>query len=202
MKRAIAIFLFLLLFQAPSWAETYDQWVANCRSYRDVAAWLNDNFRYEPDRSGESRTSAKAGRKQLTVKEREKTFRYRTGCSLEASLFARETLNRINPDYRAEIIHLSLERSPVLYLCGFYVGERLFVMDYGNRQENLIGTHGPFQDLNDYLQRFYLKRQRPPAKSIRCAFGMAPVLPSKPRSFPFTPRSAPSPESVSIGIPR
>ncbi len=181
MKHATALILFLLVFEPPSWAETYDQWVSNCMSYRDVAVWLNDNFRYEPDRSGESRASGKAGRKQLTMKEREETFRYRTGCSLEASLFARETLNRISPDYRAEIIHLSLERSPVHYLCGFYVGERLFVMDYGNPRENLIGTFGPFEDLNDYLQRFWLKRLRPPSKAIRCAFGMASVLPSKPR---------------------
>ena len=181
MKHATALILFLLLFQPPSWAETYDHWVANCRSYKDVAAWLNDNFRYDPDRSGESQTSGKASRKQLTMKGREEIFRYRTGCSLEASLFARETLNRINPDYRAEIIHLSLDRSPVHYLCGFYLGERLFVMDYGNPEEKMIGTHGPFEDLNDYLQRFCLKRHRAPSKPIRCAFGKAPVLPSKPR---------------------
>lgn len=181
MKHVTAMIFFLLLFQPPLWAETYDQWVLNCRSYRDVAEWLNDNFRYEPDRFGESRTSGKAGRKPLTMKEREGIFRYRTGCSFEASLFARETLNRINPDYRAEIIHLSLGRSQVHYLCGFYVGERLFVMDYGNPQENLIGTHGPFEDLNDYLRRFYLKRQRAPSRAIRCAFGLGPALPSKVR---------------------
>ena len=130
------------------------------------------SFRGEPDfRQGREKAAYREGE--------EETFRYRTGGSLEASLFARETLNRINPDYRAEIIHLSLERSPVHYLCGFYVGERLFVMDYGNPRENLIGTFGPFEDLNDYLQKFWLKRQRPPSKAIRCAFGMASVLPSK-----------------------
>jgi hypothetical protein len=181
MKHATALILFLLLFPPSSWAETYDQWVANCRSYKDVAAWLNDNFRYDPDRSGKSQTSGKTGRKQLTMKGREETFQYRTGGSLEASLFARETLNRINPDYRAEIIHLTLDRSPVHYLCGFHLGGRLFIMDYGNPEENLIGTHGPFADLNDYLQRFYLKPHRAPAKAVRCAFGMGPVLPAKPR---------------------
>jgi hypothetical protein len=181
MKHAAALILFLLLFPPPSWAETYDQWAANCRSYKDVAAWLNDNFRYDPDRSGESRTFGKVNKKPSAMKVNEETFRYRTGCSLEASLFARETLNRINPDYRAEIIHLSLDRSPVHYLCGFYLGERLFVMDYANPEESLLGTHGPFEDLNDYLQKFYLKRHRAPSKAIRCAFGMGPVLPAKPR---------------------
>jgi len=179
MKHAVPLILFLLLSQTPSWAETYGQWVANCRSYKDVAAWLNDNFRHDPDRLGQ--TPGKAGRKQLSVKGKEEIFRYRTGCSLDASLFAKETLNRINPDYRAKLIHLSGDRSPVHYLCGFYVGGRLFIMDYWDPQENLIGTHGPFEDLNDYLQRFYLKRHRPSSKAIRCAFGMAPVLPSPPR---------------------
>jgi hypothetical protein len=179
MKHAASLILFLLLSQTPSWAETYDHWVANCRSYKDVASWLNDNFRHDPDRSGQPH--GKAGRKQLSVKGKEEIFRYRAGCSLDASLFAKETLNRINPDYRAKLIYLSGDRSPVHYLCGFYVGERLFIMDYWNPQENLIGTHGPFEDLNDYLQRFYLKRHRPSSKAIRCSFGMAPVLPSPPR---------------------
>ena len=175
MRYVAALILFFLFFPTPSRAQTYDNWVANCRSYKDVAVWLSDNFRYDPNGSG------KVSRKQLNGKGRKEIFRYRTGCSLDASLFAKETLNRINPDYRAKLIHLSGDRSPVHYLCGFYVGGRLFIMDYWDPQENLIGTHGPFEDLNDYLQRFYLKRHRPSSKAIRCAFGMAPVLPSPPR---------------------
>ena len=181
MKHAAALIVFLLLFQPSSRAETYDQWAANCRSYKDVAAWLNDNFRYSPDRLRETPNSGKAGGKQLNAKGKEEIFRYRTGCTLDASLFAKETLNRINPDYRAEIIHLSPDRSPAHYLCGFYVGERLFIMDYWNPQESMTGTHGPFEDLNDYLQRFYLQRHRAPPGAVRCAFGMSPALPPKRR---------------------
>lgn len=177
MKRAAALILFLLLFQPSSRAETYDQWVANCRSYRDVAAWLSDSFRYDPGLPRESRTSGKTGRKQPASKEKEEIFRYRTGGSLQASLFAKETLNRINPAYRAEIIHLSPDGSPAHYLCGFYLGERLFVMDYGNPEESLMGTHGPFENLNDYLRGFYLKRHPAPARAVRCAFGIAPLSP-------------------------
>ncbi len=179
MKQGFALILLLLFFAAPSWGETYNSWVANCRSYKDVATWLNDNFHYVPDRSAWN--SEKTGRKQLKIKGKEEIFHYRTGCSLDAALFARETLNRINPDYRSKIISLSGDRPPVHYLCGFYVGERLFIMDYWNPQESLNGTHGPFDGLNDYVQKFYLKRQPASAKLIRCSFGLAPVPPPRQR---------------------
>ena len=179
MKHAAPLILFLLLFQTPSWAETYDHWVANCRSYKDVAVWLSENFRYDPNGSG--KVSGKPARKQLNGKGKEEIFRYRTGCSLNASLFAKETLNRINPDYRANLVHLSWDRSAVHYLCGFYVGQRLYIMDYWNPQENLRGTHGPFEDLKDCVQRIYLRHHPGPSKAIRYAFGMAPGHSPNPR---------------------
>mgnify|MGYP000359706793 CR=1 FL=1 len=179
MPQAAALFLFFLLLPPPSGAETYDHWVASCRSYRDVAAWLNDNFRCHHDRTG--RIPGGTARQDLSRKRREEIFRHRTGCPLEASLFARETLNRINPEYRARLIHLCGDRPPAHYLCGFYLGEKLFIMDYWNAQEHLNGTHGPFENPGDYLQSFYLRRNPARAGPVRCAFGLAPGIASQTR---------------------
>jgi hypothetical protein len=132
MTSAITLILFILLAPAPSWAETYDKWVEKCGSYKDLAQWLNANFRYDQFRDGENRLPPKNGGKPPRTQGSEETFRYRTGGSLDAALFARETLNRINPDYRARIIHIAPDRTHVHYLCGFYLGGKLFVMDYGN----------------------------------------------------------------------
>jgi hypothetical protein len=179
MKHVTALILFFLLIPIPSWAETYDKWVEKCISYKDVAEWLNGNFRYDQFRDGESRLPRKASEKHSKVQAPEETFRYRTGGSLDAALFARETLNRINPDYRARIIHLSAGRSLVHYLCGFNLGGRLFVMDYGDPQEKMIGTHGPFEDLNDYAERFYLNYYPQHRNLLSCHFGVPPRTPSK-----------------------
>jgi hypothetical protein len=157
MKKAIAIILFFFLSSPPSWAETYNEWVENCRSYKDVALWLNHHFRYEKDRNGDGQPFSKGNKKRPGIQRLEEIFQSRYGCTLDASLFAKDTLNRINPDYRAEIIYLSLDRSQAHYLCGFILGENLFIMDYGNLYENMIGTHGPFKNLDHYVHLFYFR---------------------------------------------
>jgi len=174
MKHFPALILFFLLIPTPSWAETYEKWVEGCASYKDVAQWLNGNFRYDQFRDAESRLPRKSGEKPTRIQAPEATFRSRTGGSLAAALFARETLNRINPDYRARIIHIAPNRTHVRYLCGFYLGGKLFVMDYGNSQEQLIGTHGPFENLKDYVQRFYLKHLPQHQNLLSCSFGFPP----------------------------
>jgi hypothetical protein len=181
MKEAIAILLFFLLSSTPSWAETYNQWVENCRSYKDVALWLNHHFRYEKDRNGDGQASSQGTRKRPRTQRLEEIFRSRCGCALDASLFARETLNRINPDYRAEIIYLSLDRSQAHYLCGFFLGENLFIMDYGNLYENMIGTHGPFKTLDHYVQIFYFRRHPHQKKPQVYHFGFPSAHSSKAR---------------------
>jgi hypothetical protein len=174
MKHFPALILFFLLIPTPSWAETYEKWVEECHSYKDVAQWLNGNFRLDQIRDGQSRTPRNTGEKPPRVQAPEETFRHRTGSSLDAALFARKTLNRINPDYRARIIHIAPDRTHVHYLCGFYLGGRLFVMDYWNSQEKLIGTHGPFENLKDYVERFYLKHQSRHQSLFSCSFGFPP----------------------------
>jgi hypothetical protein len=181
MKEAIAIILLFLLSPTPSWAETYVQWVQNCRSYKDVAVWLNHNFRYEKDGNGDGQPFSQGNNNRPRIQRLEEIFRYPCGCSLDASLFARETLNRINPDYRAEIIYLSLDRSQAHYLCGFFLGGNLFVMDYGNPHERMIGTHGPFRNLNHYVQIFYSRGHPPHQKPRVYHFGFPSVPSSKGR---------------------
>jgi hypothetical protein len=181
MKEAISIILFFLLSSTPSWAETYDQWVESCRSYKDVAVWLNHNFRYEKDQNGDGQLFSQGNKKRPRIQRLEEIFRYRCGCTLDASLFARETLNRINPDYRAEIIYLSPDRSQAHYLCGFFLGENLFIMDYGNLYENMIGTHGPFKNLDHYVHLFYFRRHPHQKKPQVYHFGFPSVHSSKAR---------------------
>ena len=181
MKPVIALILFFLFAPAPSWAETYDKWVEKCGTYKDVAEWLNNNFRYEQDRNGDGQPFSKGNNKRAKIQGLEETFRYRCGGTLDAALFTRETLNRINPDYRAVVIYLSLDRSQVHYLCGFFLGGKLFVMDYGNPHENMIGTHGPFENLDDYAQNFYLRRNPYHKRPQAYRFGFPSIYSSKAR---------------------
>jgi len=154
MKKVFCLTLmFLILSQVPCWAETYEKWVSKCKSYKDVARWLSENFFYVQEGS----PASAVGQKFIKVKNSEEIFRCKAGMSLEAAVFAKHTLNRINPEYRAEIVYLFSGRLPVHYVCGFYLGGKLFIMDYGTLHEKMMGTHGPFENLHDYVHKFYLQ---------------------------------------------
>ena len=171
MKKVFGITLiFFALSAAPGWAETYEKWVSKCKSYKDVAHWLSENS--FSDREGSDQ--GLAGQKFISVKNSKETFRSKTGLSLEAAVFAKHTLNRINPDYRAEIIYLFSGRFPVHYVCGFYLGGKLFIMDYGNPNEKMMGTHGPYENLDEYVRKFYLKGHSHLRKLQSYDFGWPP----------------------------
>ena len=174
-------FIFLFILIPPCWAETYENWVAKCRSYKDVAEWLNENFHYDQDGIRERVNPGRDSRKILKVKETEETFRSKTGLSPEAAVFTKHTLNRINRDYRAEIIYLLPDKSSAHYVCGFYLGGKLFIMDYGSPYENMIGTHGPFENLDEYVQKFYLKYHPLHPRLQSYNFGWPPSNPPKQR---------------------
>lgn len=192
MKKVYTLSLFLLVISiSPCWAETYEQWVSNCRSYKDVAEWLNENFLCDGTETHAGVTGGQNHGKGLKAKSGEETFRSKTGGSLEAALFAVETLNRINRDYRARIIHLLPEKSPAHYTCGFYLGGKLFILDYGTRHEKMIGTHGPFKDLDEYVRKFYLKNHPLPHRLQSYNFGWPASAP--PKQHPPAPKPYPTP---------
>jgi hypothetical protein len=156
MKKVFLFSLFLLLFtHSPGFAETYEKWLSRCHSYKDVALWLNQNFFYDRE----------------AIQVTKETFRRKTGVSLEAALFAKHSLNKINPDYHADIISLYAGKQSVHFVCGFYVGGKLYVMDYGTPYEKLMGTNGPFSDLDEYVKKFYLKNHPKLRRLQSYAFG-------------------------------
>lgn len=172
------IFLFFLI--PPCWAETYENWLAKCRSYKDVAVWLNENFHYDPEGIRKESSPKQDNQKFLMVQGSEETFRCKTGLSLEAAVFAKNSLNRINPDYRAEVIHLLPEKTSAYCVCGFQLGGRLFIMDYGSPYEKMIGTHGPFGNLDEYVKKFFSKYHpfHPKVRSYNYGWPL-PNLPQK-----------------------
>jgi hypothetical protein len=163
MKAFVSLAVISLAFVSPSWAETYSNWLARCKSYKDVANWLNENFYCD----GEDARGQNPGKmKSPPARSAEEVFRRKTGISLDAAQFAKDSLNRINPEYRAEVFHLGGEKSRGQYVCGFHVGGRLFVMDYANPREKIMGTHGPFRNLGEYVDKFYPKNPSTAARQI------------------------------------
>jgi len=125
---------------------TYQDAVANWTSYKDVSSWLDRRFSYSYKRT---RKSAYAG----VVRSPERLYLDPKGNCTDAAYFAKETLNKINPDYGARLIYM-VNNGGVNnhWVTGLYINNDLFVMDYGTGSDwvEMQGIHGPYKSLNEY----------------------------------------------------
>ena len=62
----------------------------------------------------------------------EETLQLKSGIYIDAAMFSKESLNRINPSYKAQIVVI-IVRPNVFnhYVCSFKKDRKLFIMDYG-----------------------------------------------------------------------
>jgi len=172
MKKSILLIIIVLLWFTACYAETWEEWVAKCKSYKDVDKWMAKNFLYDFNRLKEAMSRKKDN--LLEVNPPEISFKLRRGVCFDAAVFAKHSLNRINPDYKAEIVHLYPGYFPDHYVCGFFVEGKLYIMDRGTGYRNVEGTYGPFQSLDEYVNKIYL-RYHPKHRKLKWArFGWPP----------------------------
>ena len=78
----------------------------------------------------------------------EETFELRSGIYFDAAVFAKETLNRINPSYQAKVAVVIIRPYGANhYFCAFQDAGNIFVMDYGTPYKEIIGKRGPYKSL-------------------------------------------------------
>jgi hypothetical protein len=130
--------------------ETWDEWIATCKSYKDVDNWMKSNWSYDRARLYEASSVKKSREDWQVIYSPEITFKLKRGICNDAAVFIKHSLNRINPNYKAEIIHLFPGSFPDHYVCGFFVDNKLFVMDRGTAYWNMSGLYGPYSSLDEY----------------------------------------------------
>ncbi len=122
----------------------YDATVAKWTSYKDVYNWLEMNFVYDYARKGH-RTDP------LSPDE---MFRLKKGACFDSANFAIQTLNRINPEYKARSVFIKNSKagSSNHWVTAFTMDGKLFIMDYGtsNGWGAMRGIHGPYKSLSEY----------------------------------------------------
>jgi hypothetical protein len=148
----LPILVFVLVACATVATKTYDETVFQWKSYKDVAKWMSWHFSYDMTRFRETE-----GKGPLYVPPRapEETFKLKSGVCYDAALFAIETLNRIDRSYEASIVFLQIRPYGVNhYVCSFRKDGKLYIIDYGTPNRNLVGVHGPYNSLEEY-RKFY-----------------------------------------------
>jgi hypothetical protein len=135
----------------PAPEKTYDETVSGWKSYQDLVKWMENDFSFDKERY------EKFERTLAVPRTPEKTFQLKSGIYIDAAMFLKESLNRINPSYKAQIVILIIRPYGFNhYVCSFKMDGKLFMMDYGTPYKEVTGVHGPYSSLEEY-KKFYEK---------------------------------------------
>jgi len=131
--------------------KTYDETVFEWKSYKDLVKWMENDFSFDKERYEKFKGTLPVPRTP------EETFRLKSGIYIDAAMFSKEILNRMNPSYQAQIVILIMRRYGFNhYACSFRKDSKLFIIDYGTPYKEITGVHGPYRSLEEY-KKFYEK---------------------------------------------
>jgi len=135
----------------PAPEKTYNETVSEWKSYEDLVKWMENDFSFDKERYEKFEGTLPVPR---TPQE---TFQLKSGIYIDAAMFLKETLNRINPSYKAQVVILIIQPHRFNhYACSFRKDGKLFIMDYGTPYKGVTGVHGPYSSLEEYKE-FYEK---------------------------------------------
>jgi hypothetical protein len=155
----LPIFILLLSACAMIPPRSYDERVSRWKSYKDVARWMEKDFSLDTERFKRFEGTLPPPRTP------EETFKLKSGIYIDAAVFVRESLNRIDPSYQAKIVVLLIARGANHYVCSFRKEGKLFIMDYGTPYKMMVGVHGPFNSLEEY--KVFFEKKHPVIKNVR-----------------------------------
>ncbi len=132
----------------------YDAEVLTWKTHEDVAKWLKSNFVFDKSRQEQVISQLKqTGPENVLTRKPEALFENRNGYCRDSAGFAKDALNKINPEYKARYIFIKNKYGqPNHWVTGFNVNSKLYVIDYGAGKHwwALEGVHGPYESLDDY----------------------------------------------------
>ena len=145
-------------------AKPYPQTVKSWKSYKDVANYMQSNFRFDTNRQNEFLKDLKKYKKEnsgnmqnFTVSQLSlepiKTYNRGGGFCGDSETLIKDALNKINPKYDAKTIFIDNEYGPPHHwVTGFYVDDKLYIMDFGagSHWNEMMGTHGPYNSIDEY----------------------------------------------------
>jgi len=124
-----AIFLLFLLGNA--FVESYDEWSFKHTDFKSAELWMKKNWSYDKYGYKYFLSIIRSG-KAVEVMFPSETFKEKKGLCFGSSAFAKHSLNKINPNHKAEIILLYAPKTEAggHFVVGFYLNNNLWVMDY------------------------------------------------------------------------
>lgn len=135
-------------------ATRYEEEVATWKAPEDVAKWLKTNFIFDKNRQSQVLAQLKeTGPENVLTRKPDTLFDNRNGYCRDAAAFAKDALNKINPEHRARYIFIKNSAGPTNHwVTGYRIDNKLYVIDYGagKHWSGMEGVHGPYASLEDY----------------------------------------------------
>jgi hypothetical protein len=132
----------------------YETEVLKWKTHEDVAKWLSTHFVFDKNRQTQVLLQLKnTGPDYVLTRKPETLFENHYGYCRDAAGFAKDALNRINPEHQARYIFIKNKYgAPNHWVTGFQVNHKLYVMDYGagSHWAAMEGVHGPYDSLESY----------------------------------------------------
>ncbi len=162
MRLRTRILLFLILFLsgcAVIPVKSYDETVSGWKTYKDLETWMAKDFSFDAERFKRFEGTLPPPRTP------EETFKLKSGIYIDAAVFAKAALNRIDPSYQARIAVLLIPGGANYYVCSFKKQGKLFMIDYGTPHRSMSGVHGPFNSLEEY--KAFFEKNHPTIKRVQ-----------------------------------
>jgi len=157
--KCLCILLLFLVACGVIFVKSFDETVSRWRSYNDVVRWMERDFSFDTERFKRFEGTLPPPRTP------EETFKLKSGIYIDAAIFAKEVLNRIDPSYQAQMVVLFIGRGANHYVCSLRKDGKIFIMDYGTPYKTMIGVHGPFRSLEEY--RLFFEKNHPTIKNVQ-----------------------------------
>ena len=138
---------------------SYDETLSRWKTHKDLEKWMAKDFSLDMERFRRFERTLPPPRTP------EETFKLKSGIYIDAAIFAKAALNRIDPSYQAKIVVLLISGGANHYVCSFKKEGKLFIMDYGTPYQSITGVHGPFNSLEEY-KRFF-EKSHPTIKRVQ-----------------------------------
>lgn len=144
----------LLAANAMAAESKYEAEVSKWRTHDDVAKWLKSNFVFDKARQAQVQLQLKeTGPENVLTRKPETLFENRNGYCRDSAGFAKDALNKINPEHQARYVFIKNKYGPPNHwVTGFTVDSKIYVIDYGAGKHwwAMEGVHGPYESLDDY----------------------------------------------------
>lgn len=157
--KCIPIFFLFLTACGIIFVKSYDETVSRWKSYKDLEKWMGNEFSFDADRFERFKGTLPPPRTP------EETFKLKSGIYIDAAIFAKEALARIDPSYKPQIVVLLIGRGVNHYVCSFKRNGKIFIFDYGTPYRTMVGVHGPFNSLEEY--KVFFERNHPIIKNVQ-----------------------------------